>query len=74
MVFIQIKSMAGMNFIRASDVIAVQFSDPLRCSIMMAGGISLACTEPASAVAERVEAALAGQPAGSPASPAKEEV
>ena len=58
MVFIQIKSMAGVNYVRASDVIAVQFSDPQRCSIMMAGGISLSCTEPASVIAERIETAV----------------
>lgn len=61
MIFIQIKSMAGVNYVRASDVIAVQFSDPQRCSIMMAGGISISCTEPASVIAERIEAAAGEQ-------------
>ena len=61
MVFIEIRSMGGVNYIRASEVIAVQFSDPQRCSIMMAGGISISCTEPASEIAARVEAALAGK-------------
>ncbi len=60
MFFIEVKSLAGVNYIRAADVIAVQFSDPKKCSVMMAGGISIACTEAASDIAARIEAAVAG--------------
>ena len=67
MYFVEVKSLAGVNYIRAADVIAVQFSDPNRCSVMMAGGISLACTEPAAVIAARVEVAIGERPAEAPA-------
>ncbi len=60
MVFIEVKSMAGVNYIRASEVLAVQYSDPNRCSVVMVGGISLACMESASSVAGKITAAMSG--------------
>ena len=60
MIFIEVKSLAGVNFIRATDVIAVQFTDREKCNVVLTGGISLPCTEPASAVAARVTVAMGG--------------
>lgn len=57
--FIQVKSLAGTNYIRASDVIAVSFTDKEKCNVIMAGGISLPCAEAASVVSARVETAMA---------------
>jgi hypothetical protein len=62
MIFIEVKSLAGVNFIRASDIMAVQFSDREKCNVILPGGITLPCVEAASAVAERVTAALQGKP------------
>ncbi len=62
MVFIEVKSLAGVNFIRATDVIAVQYTDREKCNVVLSGGISLPCTEPASAVAARITAAMGGGP------------
>lgn len=67
MMFIQIKSLAGVNFIRAADVISVAFTDTTRCNVIMAGGVSLPCTEAASAVAARIEEAVSGKGATAPA-------
>ncbi len=58
MLFIEVRSLAGINFIRASDVIAVQYSDREKCAIVLSGGVTLQCTESASAVAARVAAAV----------------
>lgn len=66
MVFIQVKSLAGVNFIRASEVIGVTFSDPQRSTVLMVGGVTIACTEPATAIAARIEAAVAGESGDSP--------
>jgi hypothetical protein len=60
MVFIEVKSLAGVNFIRASDVIAVQFVDRDKCSVILSGGVSLPCVEPASVVADRITVAVGG--------------
>ena len=70
MVFIEVKSLAGTNFIKAGDVLAVQYSDPNRCSVVMVGGVTLACMEPASTVAAKIEAAFAGGVAVSAEAPA----
>ena len=61
MVFIEVKSLAGVNFIRAADIIAVQYSDREKCNVLLSGGISLPCVEAASVVAERVTAAVEGR-------------
>ena len=69
MLFIEVKSLAGVNFIRAGDVVAVQFVDRDKCAVVMAGGVSLPCVEPASVVAARIEAAVGG--AGAEAVPVR---
>ena len=56
--FIEIRAMAGVNYIRAGDVIAVQFVDQQRSTVMLAGGATMPCSEPAKQVMARVEAAL----------------
>jgi len=58
MLFIEVKSLAGVNYIRASDVLAVQYSDREKCTLIFTGGVTLQCTEAASAVAARIEAAM----------------
>ena len=74
MVFIQVKSLAGLNYIRASEVIGVTFSDPIRSTVMMAGGVTIACSEPAGDIAARIEAAVAeAAPVASPAETAHKE-
>jgi len=57
MQFIQIKALAGHNFVRADQVIAVYATEPGKCTIAMAGGVTVPCSEPAKDVIERVEAA-----------------
>ena len=58
MIFIELKSMAGSNFVRATDVIAVQYTDPNRCSVMLQGGVTLQCAENAKAVVDKIEAVM----------------
>ena len=56
--FIEVRALAGMNYIRARDVIAVQFVDLQKANVMLAGGASMSCSEPAKSIMARVEAAL----------------
>jgi hypothetical protein len=58
MIFIQVKALAGPLFIRAENVLAVQYGDREKCMIFMAGGASLPATEAAAAVVARIEEAL----------------
>jgi hypothetical protein len=57
MQFIQIKALAGSNFVRADQVIAIYATEPGKCTVAMAGGVTVPCSEPAKDVMERVEAA-----------------
>ena len=59
MIFIEVKSLAGMNYIRASDVLAVQYNDPQRCTVVLRGGITVPCTEAAKDIVARIETAMA---------------
>ena len=56
--FIEVRALAGINYIRAQDVIAVQFVDAQKATVMLAGGASMTCSEPAKSIMARVEAAL----------------
>ena len=53
--FIEVKSLAGQNFILAAQVIAVQQIEAAKCQIMMAGGTSIPCNEAARDVVTRIE-------------------
>ena len=59
MIFIEVKSLAGMSYIRASDVLAVQYNDPQRCTVVLRGGITFPCTEAAKDIVARIETAMA---------------
>ena len=69
MSFVAIKSLAGMNYVRSTDIIAVSVSDPTRCNVYITGGAMLPCTEPATSVLAKIDAAQAGKSA--PAEPPK---
>ena len=57
MQFIQLKALAGVNFVRADMVIAVYSTEPGKCTVALAGGATVPCAEPAKDVIERVEKA-----------------
>lgn len=59
MIFIEVKALAGSNFIRAHDVIAVQQTSGDKCAIMMASGVTIPCSEPTKEVVRRLEEMLA---------------
>jgi hypothetical protein len=58
MQFIQLKALAGVNFVRADQVIAIYATEPGKCTVALTGGVTVACSEPAKDVMERVEAAM----------------
>jgi hypothetical protein len=62
-VFIEVKSLAGSNFIVVSGIIAVQQLEPQKCNIMMSGGIMVPCNEAAKEIVARVNAAMNGKEA-----------
>jgi hypothetical protein len=61
MQFIQLRALAGVNYVRADQVIAVYATEPGKCTVALAGGVTVACAEPAKDVIERVEKAARGK-------------
>jgi hypothetical protein len=57
MLYVQVKALAGFNYVRADQVIAIAATEPGKCSLVMAGGVTVPCAEPAKDVIERLEAA-----------------
>ena len=60
-VFIEVKSLGGTTYIRASSVIAVQYVEPKKCTLVLGTGVTLPCAESAKDVTDRIEAAIAAQ-------------
>jgi hypothetical protein len=56
--FVEVRTLSGASYIRAPDVIAVQFVDTQKSTVLMAGGTNLSVAEPAKLVMARIEAAL----------------
>lgn len=63
MIFIEVKSLAGISYIRASDVLAVQYNDPQRSTVVLTGGITVPCTEAAKDLVARIETSAANMAA-----------
>ena len=57
---VPIKALAGFNYVRVDQVIAIGATDPTKCNVYMAGGISIPCSEPAKDVIAKLQAASRG--------------
>ena len=57
---VPIKALAGFNYVRVDQVIAIGATDPTKCNVYMAGGISIPCSEPAKDVIAKLQAASQG--------------
>ena len=58
--FVAVKALAGFNYVRPDQVVAIAASDPTKCSIYMTGGVTIPCSEPAKDVIAKLEAASKG--------------
>jgi hypothetical protein len=56
---VAIKALAGFNYVRADAVVAISATDPLKCTVYIAGGVSIPASEPAKDVMAKLEAAEA---------------
>ena len=59
---IEVKSLAGTNFLRPERVIALQTSPTGTCVIVLDNGATVQSSETTKDVAAKIEAALAAQP------------
>lgn len=55
--FITVKTLAGFNYVRADQVMAVATAEQTKCNIYMTGGVTVPCAESAKDIVERVNAA-----------------
>ena len=54
--FVAIRALAGYNYIRADEVIAVREADGGKCTVYMTGGVTIPCSEAAKDVIEKIQA------------------
>jgi hypothetical protein len=54
---IPLKALAGFNYVRVDQVIAIGATDPTKCNVYMAGGVTIPCSEPAKDVIAKLQAA-----------------
>jgi hypothetical protein len=58
---VPLKALAGFNYVRVDQVIAISATEPTKCVVVMAGGINVPCAEPAKEVIAKLEAAAQGK-------------
>jgi hypothetical protein len=54
---VPLKALAGFNYVRIDQVIAIGATDPTRCNVYMSGGVTIPCSEPAKDVIAKLQAA-----------------
>jgi hypothetical protein len=54
---VALKALAGLNYVRVDQVIAISATDPTKCIVIMTGGVTIPCAEPAKDVIAKLEAA-----------------
>jgi hypothetical protein len=59
--FVQVKALAGFNYVRSDQVIAISAIEPTKCNIVMVGGVTVPCSEPAKDVIAKLETAAKGE-------------
>jgi hypothetical protein len=58
---VALKALAGLNYVRVDQVLAISATDPTKCIVIMSGGVSIPCSEPAKDVIAKLEAASSGK-------------
>ena len=57
--FVPIKALAGFNYIRPDQVVAISATEPGKCNVFLMGGATIPCHEPPKDVMSKLEAAAA---------------
>jgi hypothetical protein len=55
--FVAVRTLAGFNYIRADQVMAVATAEQTKCNIYLTGGVTVPCAEPAKDIVARIDAA-----------------
>jgi hypothetical protein len=54
---VPLKALAGFNYVRPDQVIAISATEPTKCIVIMTGGVTVPCAEPVAEVIAKLEAA-----------------
>ena len=63
---VPVKALAGFNYVRVDQVIAIGATDPTKCNVYLTGGVTIPCAEPAKDVIAKLETAAKAIEAGEP--------
>ena len=58
---VAIKALAGYNYVRADQVIAIRSTDPSKCDVFLMGGVIIPCSETAAEAIAKLQAGLKSQ-------------
>ena len=58
---VALKALAGFNYVRPDLVVAISATEPTKCTVMMSGGFTVPCAEPAKDVIAKLEAGQQGK-------------
>ena len=53
---VALRALAGLNYVRADQVVAIRATDPTKCDVFLAGGVVIPCSETASEVIAKLQA------------------
>ncbi len=53
---VALKALAGFNYVRADQVVAIRATDPAKCDVFLAGGVIIPCAETAAEVIAKLDA------------------
>ncbi len=55
---VSVKALAGYNYVRADQVVAIRSTDPTKCDVFLVGGVIIPCSETAAEVIAKLQAGL----------------
>jgi hypothetical protein len=55
---VAVRALAGFNYVRPDQVVAIRATDPTKCELFLTGGVIIPCAETASEVIVKLEAGM----------------
>ena len=55
---VAVRALAGYNYVRADQVVAIRSTDPTKCDVFLFGGVIIPCSETAAEVIAKLQAGL----------------
>lgn len=52
---VALKALAGFNYVRPDQIVAIRATDPTKCDVFMTGGVIVPCAEPVASVIAKIE-------------------